>query len=95
MALQVSHTADDLHSVSKNAAVSGATAPKPPTNICALIARFIVAHIVKEAKRSRSQAILLVLFTEEMRRLSASDEAVRFLPIRKKPLEDYNGLGNR
>jgi hypothetical protein len=36
--LQDSHTAHQLHSVSKNAAVSGATAPKPPTNLCALIA---------------------------------------------------------
>jgi hypothetical protein len=45
--------------VSKNAAVSGATAPKPPTNICALTARFIVAHIVKEAKRSPSQVDLV------------------------------------
>jgi hypothetical protein len=35
--LQVSHIAHDLHSVSKNAAVSGATAPKPPTNISALM----------------------------------------------------------
>ena len=55
MGLQDLHTAHDLHSVSKNAAVSGATAPKPPTNISALIARIIVAHIVKEAKRSPSQ----------------------------------------
>jgi hypothetical protein len=32
------HTAHELHSVSKNAPVSGATAPEPPTNLCALIA---------------------------------------------------------
>jgi len=36
--LQDLHTAYEFHSVSKNAAVSGATAPKPPTNLCALIA---------------------------------------------------------
>src|SRR5882762_5102641 len=43
--LQDSHTAHYLHSVSKNAAVSGATAPKPPTNTCALIARFILPQM--------------------------------------------------
>jgi hypothetical protein len=41
--LRIAH---DLHSVSKNAAVSCATGPKPPTNICALIARFIVPQKV-------------------------------------------------
>jgi hypothetical protein len=40
--LQGLHAAHGLHSVSKNAAVSGATAPKPPTNLCALIATFIL-----------------------------------------------------
>ncbi|PYX06360.1 MAG: hypothetical protein DMG85_13445 [Acidobacteria bacterium] len=43
--MQDSHTAHDLHSLSKNAAVSGATAPKPPTNIGALIARFILTQM--------------------------------------------------
>jgi len=32
---------------------------------------------------------------QQMRRLSASAEAVRFLPIREKTLEDRDGLGNR
>src|ERR1700730_9977725 len=50
--LQDSHTAHDLHSLSKNAAVSGATATKPPTNISALIARFILTQMLLEAKLS-------------------------------------------
>jgi hypothetical protein len=84
MALQVSHTAHDLHPVSKNAAVSGATAPKPPTNICALIARIIVAHIVKEAKRSPSQHR-----SDSGRRLTGEMKQVltdlRFTPIIRRP----------
>jgi hypothetical protein len=50
--------AHNLHSVSKNAAVSGATAPKPPTNISALIARFILTQMPargEAAFRSRAQ----------------------------------------
>jgi hypothetical protein len=35
--LQDSHTAHHLHSLSKNAAVSGAASPKPPTNTCAFM----------------------------------------------------------
>jgi len=47
--------------VSKNAAVSGATAPKPPTNISALIAKFILTQMpargeaVPKQFRSRAQ----------------------------------------
>ena len=65
--------------------------------------KFLSCEFYPSTDSERSEAlatanrkpILLVLFTAEMRRLSASDEALRFLPIRKKALEDYNGLGNR
>ena len=43
--LQVLHIAHDLHPVSKNVAVSGATAPKPPTNLCALMRVFVLAQM--------------------------------------------------
>jgi hypothetical protein len=100
MALQVSHTAHDLHPVLKNAAVSGATAPKPPTNICALIARIIVAHIVKEAKRSPSQQSQhrsdsrSSFDSRDEAGIDPSDGSIRFLHFWGKHFEDYNGLGN-
>jgi len=54
-ALQDSHTAHCSLAVHTVAAVPAKTAHKPPIKIGALIARIIVAHIVKEAKRSPSQ----------------------------------------
>jgi hypothetical protein len=51
--LHIAHPSLAVHTV---AAVPAKTAHKPPIKTGALIARFIVAHIVKEAKRSPSQA---------------------------------------
>jgi hypothetical protein len=85
-ALQDLHIAHDLHSLSKNAAVSGATAPKTAYKYLCAHCEIIVAHIVKEAKRSPSQA--------DLAGSPWRDKTTIDFPIRKKPLEDYNGLGN-
>jgi hypothetical protein len=75
------------------ASFPGKTACKPPVRISALIARFIVAHIVKEAKRSPSQiVVVLCCFISAV--IEPSDEGVRFLHFWGKHFEDYNGLGN-
>ena len=61
--MQVSHIAHDLHSVSRNAAVSGATAPKPPTNLCALIARFILTQMPARGEAESDESIVHSFFT--------------------------------
>jgi hypothetical protein len=53
--LQDSHTAHCLPGSPLTASFPGKTSCKSPVKISALIARFIVAHIVKEAKRLQSQ----------------------------------------
>jgi hypothetical protein len=55
MALQDLHIAHWPLGLPAIAVLSGRTAHKLPVKISALIARIIVAHIVKEAKRSPSQ----------------------------------------
>ncbi len=76
--MQVLHIAHDLHSVSKNAAVSGATAPKPPTKICALIARFILTQMPARGEAAfRSRAPLG----------EATFTSHRFLNLSRKSLE--------
>jgi len=87
MALQDSHIAHCSPAMHTVAAVPAKTAHKPPIKISALIARFIVAHIVKEAKRSpsRSQADRYWLsLTAEIRRLfGLVTKPCRFLPLRE------------
>ena len=59
--------------------------------------RIIVAHIVKEAKRSPSQiaADSGGPLTAEMKPgIEPTDEGIRFPHFWGKHFEDYNGLGN-
>ena len=95
--LQDSHTAHCLPGSPLTASVPGKTSCKSPVKISALIARFIVAHIVKEAKRSPSQhrSDSGRPLTAEMKPgIEPSDEGIRFLHFWGKHFEDYNGLGN-
>jgi hypothetical protein len=73
------------------ASFPGESAKKPPIKLCALIARFIVAHIVKETKRSPAQADLVGSLYSRDERLFGLVTRL-FLATRKKPLEGYNGL---
>ena len=96
--MQDSHTAHRLPGLPAIAVFSGRTANKLPVRISALIARIIVAHIVKEAKRSPSQhrSDSGRPLTAEMKPgIEASDEGIRFLHFWGKHFEVYNGLGNR
>jgi hypothetical protein len=71
--LQDSHTAHRSPGLPLTASSPGKTACKPPVKISALITRFIVAHMVKEAKRSLSQiasrSLLGLSLTAEIGRL--------------------------
>jgi len=94
--LQDSHTAHWPPAVHTVAAVPAKTAHKPPIKISALIAGFIVAHILKEAKRSPSQDRkpdrYWLSLTAEIRRLfGLVTKSCRFLPRSGKPLEDCFG----
>jgi hypothetical protein len=96
--LQDSHTAHWPPGLPAIAVLSGRTAHKLPVKISALIARIIVAHIVKEAKRSPSQhrSDSGRPLTAEMKPgIEPSDEGIRFLHFWGKHFEDYDGLGNR
>jgi hypothetical protein len=88
--LQDLHTAHRPPGLPAIAVLSGRTAHKLPVKISALIARIIVAHIVKEAKRSPSQhrSDSGRPLTAEMKPgIEPSDEGIRFLP--REPLSPY------
>jgi hypothetical protein len=85
MALQDLHTAHRSPGLPAVAVCPGKTAHKPPIKISALIAGFIVAHILKEAKRSPSQSQAdryWLSLTAEIRRLfGLVTKSCRFLPL--------------
>jgi hypothetical protein len=99
-ALQDSHTAHCSLAVHTVAAVPAKTANKPLIRIRALIARIIVAHIVKEAKRLPSQPSQhrsdsgRPLTTEMKQVLGPVMKVSGSYTLWGKHFEDYNGLEN-